>query len=114
MEILPYWRRPIEVESKHEADRPDPESPVTVADRNAEKAMRTLIEARYPSHGIYGEELGSVRVDAEFVWVLDPIDGTKSFITGIPAVRDAKGHFCRSTGWVLEAAFLLDDRRPMP
>ena len=46
--------------------------------------MRTLIEARYPSHGIYGEELGSVRVDAEFVWVLDPIDGTKSFITGKP------------------------------
>ena len=51
-QILPYWRRPIEVESKHEPDRPEAESPVTVADRNAERAMRSLIEARYPSHGI--------------------------------------------------------------
>ena len=83
-QILPYWRKPIEVESKIEEHRAVAESPVTVADRNAEKAMRTLIEARYPSHGIFGEELGSVRVDAEFVWVLDPIDGTKSFITGKP------------------------------
>eukprot|EP00966_Prymnesium_polylepis_P276183 6380704-Prymnesium_polylepis.1 len=46
--------------------------------------MRALISARYPMHGIYGEEFGSERVDAEFVWVLDPIDGTKSFITGKP------------------------------
>lgn len=46
--------------------------------------MRNLIEERYPSHGIYGEEYGAVRVDADFVWVLDPIDGTKSFITGKP------------------------------
>lgn len=82
--ILPYWRRPIEVESKNEPGRPEGESPVTIADRNAEQAMRTLIESRYPKHGIYGEELGSVRTDAEFVWVLDPIDGTKSFITGKP------------------------------
>ena len=83
-EILPYWRRPIEVESKMEDHRAVAESPVTIADRNAEKAMRALIEARYPEHGIYGEEFGSVRVDAEFCWVLDPIDGTKSFITGKP------------------------------
>ena len=46
--------------------------------------MRKLIEAKYPSHGIYGEEYGHVRMDAEYVWVLDPIDGTKSFITGKP------------------------------
>jgi len=46
--------------------------------------MRRLIEARYPQHGIYGEELGAVRSDADFCWVLDPIDGTKSFITGKP------------------------------
>ena len=83
-QILPYWRRPLEVESKHEPDRPEAESPVTIADRNAERAMRTLIEQRYPQHGIYGEELGSVRVEAEYVWVLDPIDGTKSFITCKP------------------------------
>jgi len=83
-EILPFWRRPLEVESKIEDGRPVAESPVTVADRNAEAAMRKLIEERYPQHGISGEELGGVRLDAEFCWVLDPIDGTKSFITGKP------------------------------
>merc|ERR1719199_507372 len=83
-EILPYWRKPIEAESKIEPGRPRPESPVTIADRNAESAMRKLIEERYPAHGIYGEEFGNVRGDAEFCWVLDPIDGTKSFITGKP------------------------------
>jgi len=82
--IKAYWRKPIEVESKIEDDRPVAESPVTVADREAESAMRKLIEERYPSHGIYGEEFGSIRVEAEYVWVLDPIDGTKSFITGKP------------------------------
>ena len=46
--------------------------------------MREMIESKYPSHGIYGEEFGHTRVDAEYVWVLDPIDGTKSFITGKP------------------------------
>ena len=46
--------------------------------------MRPLIEARFPEHGIIGEEFGRVREDAEFVWVLDPIDGTKSFISGVP------------------------------
>jgi histidinol phosphatase-like enzyme (inositol monophosphatase family) len=60
------------------------ESPVTIADRTAEKVMRALIEERYPEHGIAGEEFGKVREDAEFVWSLDPIDGTKAFITGSP------------------------------
>ena len=86
-EILPFWRQPsLEVESKHEADRSaaQVESPVTVADRNAERVMRALIEARFPAHGIWGEEFGTVRGDAEFCWVLDPIDGTKAFITGRP------------------------------
>ena len=66
------------VETKSDA------SPVTVADRGAEELMRKLINARFPTHGIIGEELGSERPDAEFVWMLDPIDGTKSFITGVP------------------------------
>ena len=82
--ILKYWRLPIEVVEKHEPGRPEPDSPVTVADREAEAAMRALIEARYPAHGIYGEEHGEARVGARFVWVLDPIDGTKSFVTGKP------------------------------
>lgn len=64
-------------------DKPD-DSPVTIADRDAEAAMRDLLAAEVPEHGIYGEEHGVERADAEFVWVLDPIDGTKSFISGVP------------------------------
>lgn len=84
--VLPYWRvSNLEVESKVEAGRSHGgESPVTIADRAAEEAMRRIIEMRFPEHGIVGEEFGSVRADAEWVWVLDPIDGTKSFITGKP------------------------------
>jgi inositol-phosphate phosphatase/L-galactose 1-phosphate phosphatase/histidinol-phosphatase len=73
-----YFRSPVSVETKPDA------SPVTIADREAEAVMRELIAAAYPDHGILGEEHGRDRVDAEFVWVLDPIDGTKSFITGRP------------------------------
>ena len=76
--IRPHFRQPLTVD-----DKPDL-SPVTVADRAAEMAMRRLIAARFPAHGIIGEEFGREREDAEFVWVLDPIDGTKSFISGVP------------------------------
>ncbi len=76
--IRPYFRQPIAVD-----DKPD-RSPVTIADREAEQAMRAVIEATYPEHGILGEEMGGHRTDAEYVWLLDPIDGTKSFITGSP------------------------------
>src|SRR5271170_1210574 len=60
------------------------QSPVTEADRGAEQLMRRLIEKKFPGHGIIGEEFGSENPDAEFVWVLDPIDGTKAFITACP------------------------------
>jgi inositol-phosphate phosphatase/L-galactose 1-phosphate phosphatase/histidinol-phosphatase len=73
-----YYRSPVAVETKDDA------SPVTIADREAERAMRELIRARYPDHGIAGEEFGAERQDAELVWHLDPIDGTKSFIIGRP------------------------------
>lgn len=73
-----YFRRKITIE-----DKPD-RTPVTIADRAAEAAMRKLIAKRFPGHGVLGEEFGPDRADAEFVWVLDPIDGTKSFISGIP------------------------------
>ena len=77
--ILPYFAQAdLGVELKSDA------SPVTLADRGAEKVMRDLIESRFPDHGIIGEEYGNVREDAEFVWVLDPIDGTRSFITAVP------------------------------
>jgi inositol-phosphate phosphatase/L-galactose 1-phosphate phosphatase/histidinol-phosphatase len=76
--ILQHFRSPLAVEAKHDL------SPVTVADRDAEAAMRQAIGRTFPDHGIIGEEYGRERADAEFVWVLDPIDGTKSFITGKP------------------------------
>lgn len=58
--------------------------PVTEADRAAETAIRALIESRFPEHGILGEEHGSIGADRRHVWVIDPIDGTRAFITGIP------------------------------
>ena len=76
--IRPHFRQPLAVD-----DKPDL-SPVTIADRAAETAMRRLISRHFPSHGIIGEEFGREREAAEFVWVLDPIDGTKSFISGVP------------------------------
>ena len=59
-------------------------TPVTAADRAAEATMRRMIEAAWPEHGILGEEYGAARSEAAYVWVLDPIDGTKSFVTGKP------------------------------
>jgi len=57
---------------------------VTIADQEAERAMRTILEAALPSHGIYGEEEGATRLDADHIWVLDPIDGTIAFASGKP------------------------------
>lgn len=76
--IRPLFRQPVAVDSK--AD----ESPVTLADRNAELAMRELIGKHYPDHGIGGEEFGWHNKDAKYCWILDPVDGTKSFISGFP------------------------------
>jgi myo-inositol-1(or 4)-monophosphatase len=60
------------------------QSPVTAADRGAEELLRRLIQKKFPGHGIIGEEFGNEKPEAEFVWVLDPIDGTKAFITACP------------------------------
>jgi len=78
---LPYFRGAFE-----EVDKgvPGAFDPVTQADREAEAAIRRLIAARYPDHGVIGEEYGEDRPDAEHVWVLDPIDGTRAFIAGLP------------------------------
>jgi myo-inositol-1(or 4)-monophosphatase len=80
--ILPFFRTFLGVEDKSGGGSFDP---VTAADRAAETVMRNLIQGHFPGHGIIGEEFGSVRADADYVWVLDPIDGTKSFISGLPA-----------------------------
>lgn len=75
--IKPYFRTRMNIEYKGD------KSPVTIADKNAEEAMRRAIIEEYPGHGIVGEEFGSYKEDAEYKWVLDPIDGTKSFICGV-------------------------------
>ena len=79
--VLPFFRTSIGAEDKSGGGAFDP---VTEADRAAEAAMRRLLSATFAQHGIIGEEFGNDRADAEYVWVLDPIDGTKSFISGIP------------------------------
>jgi myo-inositol-1(or 4)-monophosphatase len=80
--IRPFFRTALGVQNKSGTRGFDP---VTEADRAAETAMRSLIHSAFPAHGIIGEEFGDERPDATYVWVLDPIDGTKSFIAGLPA-----------------------------
>ncbi len=77
--IRPYFASPgLAVETKADS------SPVTQADRGAEQLMRSMIGRKFPQHGVVGEEFGSENESAEFVWVLDPIDGTKSFAAACP------------------------------
>ena len=78
---LPLFRSGLDVVNKAGQDAFDP---VTAADHGAEAAIRKLIAARFPEHGVIGEEYGEDRPDAEFVWVLDPVDGTRAFVSGIP------------------------------
>jgi inositol-phosphate phosphatase/L-galactose 1-phosphate phosphatase/histidinol-phosphatase len=76
--IRQHFRTPVTV------DRKSDDTPVTIADRDAESAMRAMIADTYPDHGIIGEEFGTVDGTSSLTWVLDPIDGTKSFISGRP------------------------------
>jgi myo-inositol-1(or 4)-monophosphatase len=77
--IRPFFRAPnIAADLKVDA------SPVTIADRTAEQVMRAVLAERFSTHGILGEEFGLERPDARFRWVLDPVDGTRAFITGRP------------------------------
>ena len=73
-----HYRTPVSVDVKADA------SPVTIADREVESAIRAILAAERPDDGVLGEEHGSQDLNAEYVWVIDPIDGTKSFITGRP------------------------------
>jgi histidinol-phosphatase len=79
--ILPYFRKSIAVRNKAGKAGFDP---VTAADRAAERAIRKAVTATYPEHGIVGEEFGQVAGAGRFAWVIDPIDGTRAFITGSP------------------------------
>ena len=73
-----YFRQPVSTEYK------DDSSPVTQCDKESETVMRELVMKHYPKHGILGEEFPAHQADAEFVWVIDPVDGTKYFMTGHP------------------------------
>jgi histidinol-phosphatase len=75
---LQYYRRELTVELKSDA------SPVTIADRETEKFIRSKIRERWPDHGILGEELGEENPGAPWRWIIDPIDGTRAFIHGVP------------------------------
>ncbi len=74
--IFNYFRKKIDIQNKED------NSPVTIADQKVELRIRELINSKFPSHGILGEEYESFKIDSEFVWVIDPIDGTRSFIAG--------------------------------
>ena len=77
--ILPYFRAAHSIENKGAAF-----DPVTEADHAAERAMRALIERDFPEHGVLGEEFGETPGASGYQWVLDPIDGTRAFIAGLP------------------------------
>ncbi len=79
--ILPLFRQPLDVENKRDEQDWDP---VTEADKGAERVIRALIEKHYPEHGIIGEEYGVKETGSDFKWVLDPVDGTRAFVIGIP------------------------------
>ena len=81
--IMPFFRAQFALEDK--ARGGSPFDPVTEADRAAEVVLRAMIAKAFPGHGILGEEFGTEREDAECVWVLDPIDGTRAFIAGLPS-----------------------------
>lgn len=76
--VRPFFRAALGVETK------DDRSPVTIADRSAEQAMRAVLTERFPDHGVLGEEFGLDRPEARLRWVLDPIDGTRAFVSGRP------------------------------
>mgnify|MGYP006292688975 CR=1 FL=1 len=82
---LKYFRKGVKVERKGD------ESPVTIADRETEEIMRKEIKHRFPDHGIIGEEFDPENEDSDIQWILDPIDGTKSFIHGIPLYTNLIG-----------------------
>ncbi|MBV1776380.1 histidinol phosphate phosphatase [Burkholderiaceae bacterium DAT-1] len=100
--ILSHYRTGVAIDDKSDA------SPVTLADRGAEEVMRAMINARLPEHGIIGEEFGREREAAEWVWVFDPVDGTKSFVCGRPTFCTLIGllHFGKPVLGVIDQAVL--------
>ena len=91
---LKHFRTNIAIDAKSDA------SPVTIADRDAETAMREFIRGTFPAHGIIGEEHGREQDSAEYLWILDPIDGTKSFVNGVPLFGTLIGLWRKDAGGV--------------
>jgi histidinol phosphatase-like enzyme (inositol monophosphatase family) len=81
--VLPFYRKPLQIEDKNLGTAAGFD-PVTQADRAVEEMIRARVEARFPAHGIIGEEFGASRPDADYQWVIDPIDGTRAFMMGLP------------------------------
>ena len=75
---LGYFQTGVDVERKHD------NTPLTIADKQAEQKLRELITQYWPDHGILGEEFGRSESDSRYTWIVDPIDGTKSFVAGVP------------------------------
>lgn len=103
---LAYFRTPLAVDNKQGAGF----DPVTEADKAVEQLIRDAISSRYPEHGILGEEHGEADSDSEFRWVIDPIDGTRAFITGVPAwgILIALQHRGQTVAGVLAQPFLQE------
>ena len=72
---MQYFRTKLSIDQKNDM------SPVTIADQNTEIKIREMINNKYPNHGILGEEFEAIKPDSEFVWVIDPIDGTRDYIS---------------------------------
>ncbi|MGE3624146.1 MAG: inositol monophosphatase family protein, partial [Bdellovibrionales bacterium] len=98
---LAYFRKNLVVDEK------DDRTPVTEADRGIEQKLRDVIRKTFPSHGIIGEEFGTENPEAEFVWVIDPIDGTKAFATGRPTFGTIIGlsHNGRPVAGLIDQAY---------
>lgn len=89
-QTLPRFRTNTAVTNKLEGGF----DPVTEADRSAEAAIRSLVKQRFPDHGIMGEEYGSEGLENEYLWVIDPVDGTRAFISGLPVWGTLIGLYC--------------------
>ena len=76
--ILNSFRSNLKIEEKSDL------SPVTMVDKEVEKGLRQIINSRFPDHGIFGEEFAPTNINSRFQWIIDPIDGTRAFITGKP------------------------------
>ncbi len=100
---LPRFRTELSVDNKYSSGF----DPVTEADREAERAIRAVIEASYPDHAIIGEEHENKHSDSPFSWVIDPVDGTRSFITGVPLWGTLIGfaHEGRSVAGIMSQPF---------